>query len=204
MRLSTSLLTDRMPRRRPRPQVRERSVTEEIAAVPDMPWPATGHPYPPSDPGTAVGQWLPPRDAEEILSRPRPLPVFTPAVPPAATGPMPVLREQRSPGFPGTRQDAPPADVLRRVYDGLRRHGRAQAFIADKRSLPCFNEQTRISGWQGLHTSRGPGYQRWTTDRWLDQALAAIDASVETARAEARSALDAAAERCRRNLGGAR
>lgn len=152
MWFSTSLLTDRMPRRRPR-----------------QPAPAS-HPYRRiTEPSLAVDEALR-LDDQQRAAFGRRQPGFTPA---RLTGPIPGL----------WKRPQPPAS-------------RAQAFIADKRSLPAFAATTRAAGWQGLHMpSRPAAHERWTTERWLNQAMHAIAVAADAAMAEVDEQIGAARAR---------
>lgn len=137
----------------------EMSVTDAIAALPDE---ATAAPTP----TFTARQYDPARVTMPIpglAARPMPANAAVPRPAPRPAG-------------------APDLAVLRRVRDGLLDRWRAEAFVADKRELPCFDAVTRAEGWQGLHVRYRPRHQRWTTERWLVQALAETARQTEAAR----------------------
>jgi hypothetical protein len=109
------------------------------------------------------------------------------SVPPRQARPVPVVA-------------VPDADVLTRVRDGMDRKWRAESFATDRRQLPGFAAMTREYGWQGLHVPACSrvlqyGYRRWTTDRWMVRAMAAIAREDELAHASLDADLRAARER---------
>lgn len=134
-----------------------------------------------------------------------PQPAFTPRNPVRATGRQPALPAD------GRPVAVRPADisVLARVRDAMDARWRAESFAADKRDLPGFNAVTRELGWQGLHTPARrllPLHQRWTTERWMRDAMTAVAADHEAARAALDADIAAARDRvlAPRQQGGAR
>lgn len=84
---------------------------------------------------------------------------------------------------------------------------RAARFTADMRKarsggLPVFRATGLARGWCGLDTlapaETVPAPPRWSTDRWAQQAMAAIAAQTGKAQAEISRDFDAVAERCAR------
>lgn len=128
--------------------------------------------------------------ASETPPRPefRPRPSAAPVTAPMAALPANAAVPPPPPSLP-----APAAEVLllRRVRDGLRAKWRAEAFVADMRhttGLPFFRRTAHDVGWCGLDRPAPEArYARWTTERWMRQAMSMIAAADEAAR----SSLDA-------------
>lgn len=111
-------------------------------------------------------------------------PTFTARRPDPAreTRPIPWLA---APALPAAPAAAPDIAVLLRVRDALKAKWRAEEFIADKKTLPCFDAATRAVGWTGLHmpSRQAARHQAWTAARWYSGAIAALDAETRAARA---------------------
>lgn len=137
------------------------------------------HPYADEAPTEALERLAP--DGQPAFA---PRPTFTPR-PVAETRPLEALAAPPQEAFSDVRQDR---DVLTRVLDGLKGldTGRASSFAADFKGLPLFRQVARSKGWCGMQAApAGPGHVRWTTERWMRQAMHAIDADVMQARSDA-------------------
>ncbi|HXJ24841.1 MAG TPA: hypothetical protein VNH17_04035, partial [Streptosporangiaceae bacterium] len=100
---------------------------------------------------------------------------------------------RRQPSFTAVRATGPIPGLWKRPAPPA---SRAQAFIADKRTLPAFAATTKAAGWQGLHMSSRPAtHERWTTERWLNQAMHAIAVAADAAMAEIDEQIGAARAR---------
>lgn len=111
----------------------------------------------------------------------------------------PVAVSQGSHARTGRRHVPPARELLERVLDGIQAipPTPAAVFADDFRTMPNFRATVRTAGWCSLHMGRQApsGRARYSVKRWHEQALAAIAAQTEAARAELRHAV---AERDRR------
>jgi hypothetical protein len=187
----------------------ERSVIDDLATEPEREFPAvkTGQqPYADITASQLAAYRL------AAASEEAPVPEFHPA--PAAapvTAPTPVLPGNAAlppppPPSPAPRRppaaDVPDLAVLRDVRDGLRQKWqaeRAEEFSADRQELPWFAAMISEYGWTGLHvpvrSQRQFSHQRWTTERWFAQAIDAIRAATDAAKADVHAQVEAGRDR---------
>lgn len=191
-------LADRILRRHPH-DADERSVIDDIAGLPEE-----TNPYPAD--GVQAAQ-------AETVSRAKLGPVLH-LKPAAETRPMPVLAGNAPvPPVPDGTQavsavavDMPDLALLTRVRDGMERKWRVESFAADREELPFFKAVTRQCGWAGLHMQhRGEfRHQRWTTERWMAGAMAAVAQQTDAARCAVYDEISQARARVFAPAGGAR